>query len=175
MTEHFRRLRLFLGSFAPLFLLLAIRFETTWLEIVCGLLAFIGFADTAWIGFVVTRRTSSDPIRIARVTDTGPEISGYLATYLLPFLTVSEPKPRDVVAYVIFVVVLAIVYIRSEMIQINPTLYLFCRRVLHITTDGGWEGHIVVRSPSVTTGTVLHVASLNPAMRVEVRKSQVNA
>lgn len=170
MTEHFRRLRLFLGSFALLFLLLAIRFETVWLEIVCGLLALVGFADMARIGFVVTRRTSSDPIRIASVVDKGPEISGYLATYLLPFLTVSEPKARDVCAYVIFLVVLAVMYVRSEMTQINPTLYLMGRRVLHVSTDGGWEGHIVVRSPSVVVGSVLHVASLNPTTRVEVRK-----
>ncbi|OKH80012.1 hypothetical protein EB75_21720 [Mycobacterium sp. ST-F2] len=171
MTEHFRRLRLFLGSFALLFVLFAVRFETVWLQFACAALAVIGFADMVWIGFVVTRRTSADPIRVASVVDKGPEISGYLATYLLPFVTVAEPKIRDICAYVIFLVVLAVVYIRSEMTQINPTLYLLGRRVVHVRTDGGWDGHIIVRSRSVAPGSVLRVASLNPAVRVEVPAS----
>lgn len=168
MTEHFRRLRLFLGSFALLFVLFAIRFETLWLQIACAALAVIGLADMLWIGFVVTRRTAPDPVRIASVVDRGPEISGYLATYLLPFVTVSEPKIRDICAYVIFLVVLAVVYVRSEMTQINPTLYLLGRRVIHVSTEGGWNGHVIVKSPSVAPGSVLRVASLNPAVRVEV-------
>ena len=36
MTEIVRRARLFLGSYVLLFVLLAIRFQTPWLEIVCG-------------------------------------------------------------------------------------------------------------------------------------------
>jgi hypothetical protein len=174
MTEHFRRLRLFLGSFALLFVLFAVRFETFWLQIACATLALVGIADMVWVGFVVTRRTSPDPIRVATVIDKGPEISGYLATYLLPFVTVSEPKIRDVCAYVIFLLVLAVVYVRSDMTQINPTLYLLGRRVVHVSTDGGWEGYIVVRSPSVVPGSVLRVASLNPSVRVETPRSQTD-
>jgi hypothetical protein len=166
MTESLRRSRLFFGSYALLFLLLAIRFETLWLEVVCGGLAAAGFLDMLWIVFGVARRTSADPIRLAKVQDAGPEVAGYLATYLLPFLTVAQPTVRDIAAYTIFLMVTGLVYVRSEMTQVNPTLYILGRRVVRVTTDQGWSGHLVVRN-RVQPGDALRVVALNPAVRIE--------
>lgn len=172
MTDIVRRSRLFLGSYTLLFVLLAIRFTTTWLEIACWVLAAVGLGNMLWIVYVVARRTAAEPVRVATVTDAGADIAGYLATYLLPFLTVAEPSGGDVTAYAIFLAVTGLVYVRSEMTQVNPTLYIMGRRVVHITTDRGWDGHVVVRSPSIAIGELLRVVSLNPAVRVEVRKSR---
>jgi hypothetical protein len=169
MTEGFRRARLFLGSYVLLFVLLAVRFQTTWLEIACGVIAAVGLLDMVRIVFSVSKRTAEDPIRLTEVIDAGPEVAGYMATYLLPFLTVTEPTTRDVIAYVIFLLVTGLVYVRSEMTQVNPTLYILGRRVLAVTTDGGWSGHVVVRS-SVRAGDVILAVPLNPAVRVEVSK-----
>jgi hypothetical protein len=102
VTQAVQRSRLFLGSYATLFTLLAIRFEVTWLEVACAVLAAIGYADMIWIVFGITRRTEHEPITPAAVSDAGSDVAGYLATYLLPFLTVAEPGIRDVVAYVLF-------------------------------------------------------------------------
>lgn len=175
MTEIIRRSRLFVGSYALLFVLLAIRFTTPWLEITCGALAVIGFADMAWIVFVVSRRSAADPVRVETSRDAGAEIAGYLATYLLPFLTVAEPSWRDLTAYAIFLVVTGLIYVQSEMTQVNPTLYLMGRRVVHVTTDGGWQGFLVVKSRSLTREHPIRVASLNQSVRVEVVSSEPNA
>jgi hypothetical protein len=61
-------------------------------------------------------------------------VSGYLAAYLLPFLTVPEPSATDLVTYAIFVFVAGLIYVRSGLMQINPTVYLLNRRVLRATT-----------------------------------------
>jgi hypothetical protein len=167
MTEISRRARLFLGSYALLFVLLAVRFHTTWLEIACAALATIGFLDMLWIVFGVSRRTAQEPIRLATITDAGSDVAGYLATYLLPFLTVAEPSTRDVIAYIIFLLVTGLVYVRSEMTQINPTLYVLGRRVVRVTTDAGWSGYIVIRS-SPEPGDVIQTVPLNVLVRVEV-------
>lgn len=169
MTEIARRARLFLGSYALLFVLLGLRFHTLWLEMACAVLAAIGLLDMVWIVFGASRRTAADPIRLAEVTDTGPEIAGYLATYLLPFLTVAEPGTRDVVAYALFLLVTGLIYVRSEMTQVNPTLYLLGRRVVRVTTDQGWSGYVIVRS-SVQPDDVIQAVPLNPAVRVEVSR-----
>jgi hypothetical protein len=171
VTEVVRRSRLFLGSYALLFLLLALRFTTTWLDIACCALAIVGFADMVWIVYGVSSpsRTGAEPITIDEVRDAGPEVAGYLATYLLPFLTVAEPNGRDVAAYVIFLLVTGLIYVRSEMTQINPTMYLLGRRVVHIRTTGGWDGHLIARS-SVEPGDSLRTVTLNAAVRVEVRQ-----
>lgn len=167
MTEIARRSRLFLGSYVLLFVLLAIRFQTRWLVIACIVLAALGLIDMLRIVFWVTRRkTEAEPIRVAQVTDAGSDVAGYLATYLLPFLTVAEPTTRDVIAYAIFLLVTGLVYVRSEMTQINPTLYILGKRVVAITTDKGWSGHLVATSPP-HVGDVVLAAPLNRAVRVE--------
>ena len=168
MTEIARRARLFLGSYVLLFVLLAIRFQMVWLEIACGVIAAVGFVDMLWIVFGVTRKTAAEPIRLAEIRDAGPEVAGYLATYLLPFLTVAVPTVRDVVAYAIFLLVTGLVYVRSEMTQVNPTLYILGRRVVAIRTDRGWSGHLVVPGlPEVDD--IVQVVSLNADVRVAVR------
>lgn len=169
MTEIVRRARLFLGSYVLLFVLLAIRFQTTWLEIACGALAAIGLVDMLWIVFYISNRTEQDPIRIREVTDAGPAVAGYMATYLLPFLTVAEPTGRDIAAYAIFLVVTGLVYVRSEMTQVNPTLYILGRRVVALTTDHGWSGHVVARS-SVRPGDIIQTVPLNAEVRVQVSR-----
>jgi len=171
VTEIVRRSRLFLGSYALLFLLLALRFTTTWLEVACGILAVIGFVDMVWIVYGVSSpsRTGAEPITVDEVSDAGPEVAGYLASYLLPFLTVAQPSGRDLAAYVIFLLVTGLIYVRSEMTQVNPTMYILGRRVVHIRTTGGWDGHVITRS-SVEPGMSLRTVTLNDAVRVEVRQ-----
>ncbi|MGL5444375.1 MAG: hypothetical protein ACRDDJ_18105, partial [[Mycobacterium] stephanolepidis] len=78
MTESIRRVRLFIGSYAPLFLLLAIRFTPRYLWIACLIIGVYGIIDMAWIVYVTSRGTGPDPIRIATIRDAGAEISGYL-------------------------------------------------------------------------------------------------
>lgn len=65
--------------------------------------------------------------------DAGTDVSGYLAAYLLPFLTVAHPSTTDLVAYAIFVAVAGLVYVRTGLMQINPTVYLMSRKVLRAT------------------------------------------
>jgi hypothetical protein len=167
VTDTLRRARLFLGSYTTLFVLLALRFRSGRLEIACAALALVGVVDMVWIVFGVSSRTAPEPLRVATVKDTGPEVAGYLATYLLPFLTVAEPTGRDLAAYGLFLAVSGLVYVRSEMAQINPTLYVLGRRVVRLGSDQGWEGHVIMRS-SAKAGEVIRVVPLNAAIRVEV-------
>lgn len=119
---------LFLCSYAPLFLILAIRFTTHWVEILCGSLFALGLAG----GLAVVLRyrgVSGRNWTATRAEDRGTEVAGYLASYILPFVVAPEPGWRDLVGYAIFFIVAATIYIRSGMLQINPTLYLFGWRV----------------------------------------------
>jgi hypothetical protein len=102
------------------------------------------------------------------VSDAGSDVAGYLATYLLPFLTVAEPDTRDVIAYILFLLVTGLIYVRSEMTQINPTLYLLGRRVVRVTTTGGWSGYVIMRT-RLEPDEPIQTVSLNPEVRVEVK------
>ena len=99
----------------------ALRFEPTWLRVMFALL----FAFGVLIAVDLLRRgrgnrASNTPITI--IGDVGSEISGYLAAYLLPFLTITEPSVLDAMAYLIFFMVAGVIYVRSGLMQINPTI-----------------------------------------------------
>lgn len=135
---------LFISSYAPLFVILAIRFERLWLEIVCAALATAGFGVAL---MAVKRYRSLTPAswQVTHVQDRGPEVAGYLAAYLLPFVAVPEPSWRDIAGYAIFLLVAGVIYIRSAMIQINPTLYLFGWRLVEVTVDDSWRAYLLSR------------------------------
>ncbi|MEX0985140.1 MAG: hypothetical protein WD096_08830 [Actinomycetota bacterium] len=125
-------------------MILAVRFKEPALEAACALLAVVGVTT-----FVLLLRTASkispDPHQVETVADRGPEVAGYVATYLLPFVTVPEPSGRDLMAYALFVLVLGVVYVHSDMLQINPVAYFLRYRIFAVTTTDGWEGFLLSR------------------------------
>lgn len=135
---------LFLSSYAPLFGLLAIRFEQRWLWISCTVLAVLGVVSL-WLLLRLDARSAPGPHTLAAARDAGVEAAGYLATYLLPFLTVATPTVRDVLAYVGFLLVAAVINLRSAVAQVNPLLYLLGYRVLSVTDDHGLRAYMVTR------------------------------
>lgn len=122
----------FFSSYAPLWIMLGLRFSDTTARI-C-LIAF-GLILIAYVAIIVSRSADERPSNTTLTVsgDAGADMSGYLASYLLPFLTVPAPSLADVIAYVIFVLVAGLVYVRSGLMQINPTVYLMGRRVLRAT------------------------------------------
>jgi hypothetical protein len=141
-TVYFVRAQLFLSSYAPLFLILAIRFQGTALKTVCAVLAGIGFAYLFVLVYVVTRRMQARDYPVATVQDASGEVAGYLATYLVPFVTVPSPSAADLAGYCILGLVVLAIFLRSELARINPTLYLLGWRVASITT--GQAGYYIV-------------------------------
>ena len=137
---------LFLSSFAPLFVLLAIRFDEAHLRIICAALAVVG-AGGLWLIFrAAIKLKSIETVTPLLLDDKGADVSGYLATYLLPFLVLPNPSPADQVAYVLFLAVAGIIYVRSRMLQINPMLYLCSYRVFAITSSiEGFQGYLIAR------------------------------
>ena len=129
-----------------MFTILAIRFERTWLTVACGVLAVLGLAAGAAV--LLRFRDVTPGSWVARTSeDRGGEVAGYLATYLLPFVTVAEPGVRDVIAYALFLMIVGVIFVRSSLVQINPTLYLFGWRLFAIEIGDGWSGYVLARMP----------------------------
>jgi hypothetical protein len=145
---------LFLSSYAPLFALLAIRFEPPWLWIFCVVLALLGVISL-WLLLRLDARSSLGPHVLTRARDVGGEAALYLATYLLPFLTVATPTARDVLAYAGFLLVAAMINLRSAVAQVNPLLYLLGYRVLSVNDDRGLRTYMITRHLFPTGGRVL--------------------
>ena len=138
VTENLIRVRLFFVSYAPLWLMLACRAAPsgrwhwdarTAAAIVFGLLAVYGFVDAVRL-IRGSGRTSIRSLVFGEVSDQGGNAAGYLATYLLPFIGLVPADWGDWAAYVLYFLVALIVFIRTDLTFVNPTLYILGYRVV---------------------------------------------
>jgi len=130
------RLRLFVSSYMLLFVLLGIRFEGVWLRVVCGAVAVVGVEEAWRITRSAAHGKAAYPYRVDSVDDAGGLVSGFLASYLLPFLASPKPSVSDLAAYTVFFLVAGLVAVNSDLAHVNPTMYLFNRQVVRISTSG---------------------------------------
>jgi hypothetical protein len=147
---------LLLSSYSAMFVAMALRFDCPhWLRWTCVGLAVVGVAATFY--FLSLRRSlSADSVTVVAVDDRGADVAGYLATYLLPLVVVEAPKLFDIIAYTLIFCVIGLVYVRSRMVQINPTFYILGYRLFYIESDEGFAGYLLAkREPD--SGSRLHV------------------
>ncbi|WP_110208010.1 hypothetical protein [Nocardioides daejeonensis] len=143
MTGTALRIQLFLISYSPLALIFAIRAIPPGNdEQLRSWFVPVGFAVLGGLGLALAirllrggRRVSPVELRVAGIQDEGAQAAGYLATYLFPFIVFGEASWRVWVAYCVYFLVLALVTMRSNLILVNPTLYLLRRRVVRIDFD----------------------------------------
>jgi len=78
---------------------------------------------------------------------------GYIASYIVPFVTFSLNGWRQLVALAIFIVILGIVYIYSEdMIRINPMFNLFGYRLYEVTVAQGKDSFALITHRRIKCG-----------------------
>jgi hypothetical protein len=154
------QLVLFWSSYSPLFLLFAIRFTSNGLRGVMAALCLGGVMSLVTVVRGRVRRLKSHPYELASVSGEGAAVSVYLIPYLLPFVAVPEPTTKDLVAYAIFLAVLAVIQVRTTVAQVNPLLYFCGLQVLAVQTTSGMRAHLICeRVPSV--GDRVHAVSLS--------------
>ena len=137
-TEDMIRIRLFFVSYVPLWLMLAFRAapsghwrwdDRTAAVIAFGVLAVYGVIDAIRL-IRGSRRTSPQSFIFGEVNDQGGNAAGYLATYLLPFIGLVPQDWGDWTAYVLYFLVAIVVFIRTDLTFVNPTLYILGHRVV---------------------------------------------
>jgi hypothetical protein len=158
-SRSFTNSLLFLSSFAPLFFALACRFEGAALRITCVAFALTGTLALLGILFLWLDRTPITVV-IASADDRGPDVSGYITAYLLPLLVVPQPTIGDLVAYILILGVIGLIYVRSNMVQMNPLLYVIGLRLHAVTTQDGFSGYLIgAEAPRI--GDTVRVARRN--------------
>jgi hypothetical protein len=131
-----RLFRLFVSSYAPLAVILAVqRSEDIWPPQARP--GFWIFAAVGLVGLIDAYRLPRGALRkghirvtLSGLTDEGGQVAAYIATYLLPFIGFRVDGWREVVALVIYFIVLFVVFVRSDLALVNPALYLTGWRVI---------------------------------------------
>lgn len=129
---------LFLSSYSPLFCVFALldTFGRGWPTIVCLGLAVIGLVMLPVL-FLVDRRTAGRPLKIQSLSSRDSDVLAYVASYLVPFASFATASHRQRAAVILFVVLIAVLYVRLQLFYVNPLLALVGYRVYQIATEGG--------------------------------------
>jgi hypothetical protein len=148
------RVRLFLVSYAPLAVIVGLRTLPSWRTALYWWAAATLATVDGWRLLHGSRRRGAGTVVLTDVRDQGGAVAGYLATYLLPFITSGATGVGGALAYVVYFGVALTVYVRSDLALVNPTLYLF-----------GWR----VVEAYAGTNRVLVVCRKLPPTKVQIR------
>lgn len=129
--------RLFFISYFPLFLIFALQLWPSeirgWVSLlptaVVLVLALYALGDALNL-IAAAKKTSSLRIHIKNVNDEGGNVSGYLVTYIFPFVLTYLQSWKDWAAVGVYCVTLYVIFVRSNFGLVNPTLYLLGWRVV---------------------------------------------
>jgi hypothetical protein len=154
------RFRLFASAYSPLGLIVAARSapKSMTVAIVWLLVSLGAFAWGAAIVQSASRR-GAVPRTFHGISDAGGSVAGYLATYLLPFVTAGATTWGDVLAYVIYFAVLFSIYARSDLLMVSPAVYLIGRRVVAVLDEDN-HATFVICAEAPAEGDPIHVVNM---------------
>jgi hypothetical protein len=138
MPSTLVRLLLFLSSYFPLsivFFLLTFEHHCRIAAsiLTSGILGVVGMS--AYLRLV--QRLAPFNVRVEQIQRRDGDAMSYIVTYLIPFIAVPFSAWQESVALLIFFLVLALLYVHSNMIHINPMLNLIGYHLYEITLDDG--------------------------------------
>ncbi len=165
------RWMLFVSSYFPLaliFWILLIAQQPIWAWSVLSA-GTVGVLITfLYIGKVLPSR---EPIQttIATQKSRDSEVMGYVASYIVPFVTFPFTNWQQVIAMMVFLVVLCSLYVNSDMLCINPTLNFFRYRVYEITVEQSAETYALItrRKNRLKHGDTIRVVDVGRGIFLE--------
>lgn len=168
----FLRLMLFLSSYFPLAGILFILYLKdqplmAWVSLGVGLLGLL-WMFIYFFGYIprVAPMTGKVKERHGR----GSEVMGYIASYIVPFVTFPLGGWQQIVTLLIFLFMLGIVYVNSDdMIRINPMLNMLGYRLYEVSLESGLDGetYALITRHHVNRGDTLKLVTLENGIFVE--------
>jgi hypothetical protein len=162
MLSKTTQIVLFVSSFSPLLIVFALL--DSWgpgiPTIVCVVVAV---ASIVLLPIVLagTRTVHAVPLRVRVGKRKDVEMLTYIATFLVPFITVEADSLRERVALGIFVALIALFYIKGDMYFWNPILGLRGYRAIEIEMQGDEVITLMTKRAFVRPGTELRAIQLS--------------
>lgn len=168
----FARAILFVSSYSPLVLIFCILFAdkhrlASVILLVGGILSVLFLA----FYFQYSRRTIA--ASMDKVTDFqrhDADVMGYIASYLIPFVTFPLDNLQETLGLAVFVVVLLVVYVNSNMIYINPVLNLAGYHLYEIHIEHSELSHYLITRKRVVLNETIHFVRLSDDIFLEKRE-----
>ena len=159
---------LFVSAYAPLLVLFALldSLGAGWPSVACASTAAASVVALA----LMWRRVMRLPQTVLDLAESRPrdtDVIGFLASYVVPFAAAQDADADTRAALLVFVVVLAGLYLRTDLFYVNPLLALAGWRVFEATTDTGRPVLLLTRRRFLRQRTTVRAAQISGYVHVE--------
>lgn len=170
MPNILTRLMLFLSSYAPLFLIIAVRGWRESRYIALGLAAIAVLSVVVLFVFLrVAQRLSPGKVAVSSVNSRDGDAMSYIVTYLLPFLAIKLNDPADAISLGVVLFVIGLLYVNSNMIYTNPVLNVVGYHTFEIEDSEGKTTALLCKRAYVRTGSEINAISIGDYVLLEKR------
>lgn len=169
MPRLFVRCMLFFSSYFPLILIFSILLGRTRLYWAIGILAFGSFSLLVTFLYL-NRRKNIGGVSQAKITEVDKRdenVVGYIASYLIPFVSIPLDTPEEFAALLIFFIVLLVLYINSNMIYINPMFNLVGYHLYEISIDSDQSSHYLIARQHIKPDITLYFVEISDNVYLE--------
>jgi hypothetical protein len=165
------RVLLFLSSYAPLFLIIAMR-GWSGSRYLAGGLAVVALLSVVVLFIFIrnARKLTADKITVDSVISRDGDAMSYIVTYLLPFLAVKLSDVTDVASLGVVLFVIAILYVNSNMIYTNPALNIAGYHIFEIQDAEAKTMALICKRAYVRTGSEIDVISIGDYVLLEKKR-----
>lgn len=159
------RILLFLSSYVPLFVIIGILvFQKNWP--VATIIFFLSacFASALWfyVHSYYRRRHKRAFSKLRDYRSRDSEAMSYIASYIVPFATFPLDGWTQIFALAVFLFVLLMLYVNSNMIYVNPLLNIAGYHLYEIEVEHGDHSHYyLARKRLVRDETIYYVEISN--------------
>ncbi len=170
MIRGYVKIFLFLSSYTPLFAILAIKnYTCNYFVAAMATIIVISFLFL----FLVLRKTSKmsgEFQEIRDMEDKSDKFLEYIIAYIIPFLGFSFDNIPDIVSLAIVFVIISILYIRSDLIYMNPILNFLGYNLFKANSNDS-EFMIISKKDSQTTRKMkIYFVSKNVGVAKDVQE-----
>ena len=113
------------------------------------------------------RKGGVSQAKITGVEKRDENVVSYIASYLLPFVTFPLDKPEQIAALLVFIGVLLILYINSNMIYINPMFNLVGYHLYEITIQSDQMSHYLIARQGIKPDKMLYFVEIGDNVYLE--------
>jgi hypothetical protein len=170
MPTIFVRCMLFICSYFPLTVIFGILYwsQQPLLSIVVVILGLLGLIVTLVYVFGLSRKMEPTQGKVVERQEKGSDVMGYIAGYIVPFATFPLGGWQQIASFLMFMFVLGVIYVNSEMIRVNPVLNIIGYRLYEVTVENGEDSvSLITRRRRVRRGDVIRFVDVGPGIFLE--------
>ena len=177
MPNLFLRCMFFISSYFPLTLIFSIMLwdKGTGGKITAIVVLAIGILSVIYLLMNIEskrRRISGFHRKATDIQVRDGDVMSYIASYVIPFITFEFTDWKLTIALVIFLLVLALLYINSGMIYINPMLNLAGYHLYEVTLEPDSISYYLIARSRLKRGAQLYLIPMSDGVFLEKSRTR---